>query len=99
MIEMDRFVTTLKGEETEEIIERQDYDSAATMKHYETNDRYPITIQSVCRLKIQFYIFHIATSCKCYYRLQKEITGGSSEDKGNGKKLDCGFPYNLLVPR
>ena len=49
MIEMDRFVTTLKGEETEEIIERQDYDSAATMKHYETNDRQPSTIiQSVC---------------------------------------------------
>ena len=44
MIEMDRFVTTLKGEETEEIIERQDYDSAATMKHYETNDRQPSTI-------------------------------------------------------
>ena len=54
MIEMDRFVTTLKGEETEEIIERQDYDSAATMKHYETNDRQPSTIQSVCKLKIKF---------------------------------------------
>ena len=52
MIEMDRFVTTLKGEETEEIIERQDYDSAATMKHYETNDR---------QTQTSVHIFCIAT--------------------------------------
>ena len=67
MIEMDRFVTTLKGEETEEIIERQDYDSAATMKHYRTNDRYLNTIQyiqydvdsRIISTFLYFYIVHI----------------------------------------
>ena len=69
MIEMDRFVTTLKGEVTEEIIERQDYDSAATMKHYGTNDRYP-SIQynnMQTQVKNQFYIFchaNVITDCK-----------------------------------
>ena len=37
MIEMDRFVTTLKGEE-DEVIERKSVDSAATMRQPVTND-------------------------------------------------------------
>ena len=39
MIEMDRFVTTLQGEE-DEVIERESVDSAATMRQPVTNDRY-----------------------------------------------------------
>ena len=38
MIEMDRFVTTLQGDE-EEVIERKSVDSAATMRQPVTNDR------------------------------------------------------------
>ena len=38
MIEMDRFVTTLQGEE-DEVIERKSVDSAATMRQPVTNDR------------------------------------------------------------
>ena len=38
MIEMDRFVHTLKGDE-EEVIERKSVDSAATMRQPVTNDR------------------------------------------------------------
>ena len=36
---MDRFVTTLQGEE-DEVIERESVDSAATMRQPVTNDRY-----------------------------------------------------------
>ena len=39
MIEMDRFVWTLQGEE-DEVIERESVDSAATMRQPVTNDRY-----------------------------------------------------------
>ena len=41
MIEMDRFVWTLQGEE-DEVIERKSVDSAATMRQPVTNDGYLI---------------------------------------------------------
>ena len=46
---MDRFVTTLQGEE-DEVIERESVDSAATMRQPVTNDRYFSCGQ-------QFYVF------------------------------------------
>ena len=45
---MDRFVTTLLGEE-DEVIERESVDSAATMRQPVTNDRYlAVDSSSMC---------------------------------------------------
>ena len=45
---MDRFVTTLQGDE-DEVIERESVDSAATMRQPVTNDRYlAVDSSSMC---------------------------------------------------
>ena len=59
MIEMDRFVTTLRGR-SNEVIERHSVLSAATMRHHVTNDRYHIThIDSDSR---QFFMWLLQAS-------------------------------------
>ena len=84
MIEMDRFVTTLRGR-SNEVIERHSVLSAATMRHHVTNDRYHIT-----HIDRRQFLFD-------YCRLRREIIG--SQRRCTMETHDCGLPSNLLVPR